>query len=100
MPFEPLGFMANVGVEPAKPITPGMNLGTLAKPRLMLEVRVPADVNVVTRVVPVQVAHKFDTALNGVMRQAKIDLTTARAGATLRNPGTMLDDDTCCCVRG
>ena len=100
MAFEPRGFMANVGVEPAKPITPGTNLGTMAKPQLMLEVRVPVDVNVVTRVVPVQVAHKFDSSLNGVVRRAKIDLTTARSGASLRNPGTMSDDDTCCCVRG
>jgi hypothetical protein len=95
----PSGFMANIGGEPAKPITPG-TVGNLAKPRLFLKVRVPADVEVVTTVERVQVAHKFDSSLNGVMRQAKIDLTTARAGATLRKPGTMADDDTCCCVRG
>lgn len=97
MPFERFGFMANV--EPAKPINPA-TAGRLAKPRLWLQVRVPADVDVVTTVVKVPVAHTFDSSLNGVMRQAKIDLTTARAGATMRNPGTMSDDDTCCCVRG
>lgn len=89
--------MANA--EPAKALNPAIQ-GRLPKPRLFLRVRVPADVDVVTTVVPVPVAHQFDSSLNGVMRQASIDLTTARAGATLRNPGAMSDDDTCCCVRG
>ena len=94
------GFMANFHAEPAKPITPGTAVGQLAKPRLMLQVRVPVDVLVTTQIVPVQVAHTFDTSLNGVLRRANIDLTTARTGASMRNPGSMADDDTCCCVRG
>lgn len=93
------GFMANVRGLPAQPVNPAL-AGQLAKTRLVLQVRVPADVDVTTNIVRVPVAHQFESSLNGVMRRANIDLTTTLAGATLRNPGTMADDDTCCCVRG
>jgi hypothetical protein len=72
----------------------------LAKPRLNLQIRVPDDVDVTTTIERVPTKHNFAQNLNGVSRRARIDLTTARAGATLRDPASMADDDTCCCVRG
>jgi hypothetical protein len=84
---------------PGQPM-PGQQQLRLAKPRLNLVIRVPDDVDVTTTIEPVPTKHNFAQNLNGVSRRARIDLTTARAGATLRDPASMADDDTCCCVRG
>ena len=72
----------------------------LSKPRLNLQIRVPDDVDVTTTIERVPHKHNFADNLNGVSRRARIDLTTPRAGATLRDPASVADDDTCCCVRG
>lgn len=82
---------------PGAPVQPIMKL---AKPRLNLQIRVPDDVEVTTTIERVPHKHTFAANLDGVSRRARIDLTTARAGATLRDPASMADDDTCCCVRG
>ena len=84
----------------AQPRMPGAPEMRLAKPRLNLQIRVPDDVDVTTTIERVPTKHNFAQNLNGVSRRARIDLTTARAGATLRDPASMADDDTCCCVRG
>ena len=86
------------GGVPGQPI-PGREL-RLAKPRLNLEIRVPDDLDVTTTIERVPHKHVFAQALNGVPRRARIDLTTPRTGATIRDPGSIADDDTCCCVRG
>jgi hypothetical protein len=77
-----------------QPVQPVMKL---AKPRLNLQIRVPDDIEVTTTIERVPHKHNFAQNLNGVPRRARIDLTTARTGETIRNP---VDDDTCCCVRG
>jgi hypothetical protein len=84
---------------PGQPVAPGQPQPVLklAKPRLNLQIRVPDDIEVTTTIERVPHKHNFAQNLNGVPRRARIDLTTARTGETIRNP---VDDDTCCCVRG
>jgi hypothetical protein len=87
------------GVQPRMP-GPAIQQLKLSKPRLNLQIRVPDDVDVTTTIERVPHKHNFADNLNGVTRRARIDLTTPRAGATLRDPASVADDDTCCCVRG
>ena len=84
------------------PATPGQipQVLKLAKPRLNLQIRVPEDLEVTTKIERVPAMHKFADNLNGAPRWGRIDLTTARTAATIRDPGSIADDDTCCCVRG
>ena len=94
------GFMAKSNQRPGGAAGVPSIPGRPVKPRLLLQIKVPSDIEVVTSIVPVNTAHKFEEKLAGVIRQARIDLTTARTGSAIRDPGSMADDDTCCCVRG
>jgi len=90
-------------VPPApRPATPGQipQIIKLPKPRLNLQIRVPDDLDVTTTIERVPHMHRFAENLNAVPRRGRIDLTTARTAATIRDPGSIADDDTCCCVRG
>lgn len=102
-PFLTRLTLAQVQVPQQKmPVAPGQlqPLLKLAKPRLNLQIRVPDDLEVTTTIERVPAMHKFADNLNGVPRRGRIDLTTARTAATIRDPGSIADDDTCCCVRG
>ena len=100
-PFLTRLTFAQGGVGAPKPGVPGQPMPgqqlRLAKPRLNLVIRVPDDLDVTTSIERVPHKHNFAQNLNGVPRQARIDLTTALTAETIRNP---VENDTCCCVRG
>jgi hypothetical protein len=101
-PFLTRLTLAQPAPPPRRTETPGQipQIIKLSKPRLNLQIRVPDDLDVTTTIEKVPHRHTFPDNLNAVQRRARIDLTTARTAATIRDPGSIADDDTCCCVRG